>query len=105
MAELIKDMKLKSGKIIKAGTICKVEPKGDIYAVITAFDVGGKNLKIGILSIKLGKYFDDFINVDEKEIEAACQDEVVPSLRGFDVEPDGHDEEGWPSILLAAGII
>lgn len=40
-------------------------------------------------------------------LEAASSDSVVPSLceDGCEVEPDGRCEHGYPSVLLAAGLI
>lgn len=45
---------------------------------------------------------------DEYELlEAAASDSVCPSVceEGCQVEPDGRCEHGYPSVLLAAGLI
>jgi hypothetical protein len=34
-----------------------------------------------------------------------CMDSIVDSIGGCQVEPDGYDEEGFPSWLLALGLI
>ena len=43
---------------------------------------------------------------DEEEIiEVYGYEDTVPSMTEADVEPDGHDQYGFPSVLLATGNI
>lgn len=37
-----------------------------------------------------------------EKLAAEC---VVPAVDGCKVEPDGYCEHGWPSALVAAGVI
>lgn len=50
-------------------------------------------------------HFEDFIEITYDVIEEAIMDGVCPSLIGQSVEPDGWDLYGFPSILLAMGLM
>ena len=52
---------------------------------------------------KLPTLFTDFHQISEDELETACMDGFCPSISGQDVEPDGHDEHGFPSWLIIMG--
>lgn len=103
-----KELKTKDGRVYAKGTSFDVNmidvPYKDCFA--TANPMNGDK-PITMRAIKLGKYFDKFIQVDiGKMIEEEEMDSCVcPSLTGKRVEPDGHDEYGFPSVLLAAGYI
>lgn len=56
-------------------------------------------------STKLYKWFGEFEPFGANELQEAVRDNLCPSLLGVDVEPDGWDSEGFPSILLAAGLV
>lgn len=99
-----KPIRLKSGGRIEAGTefiigvrrenpriaqlVTKAHPK-DIY----------------ISSAILHQYFDEFDSFGDSELQQAMMDGRCPSLTGEDVEPDGWDSHGFPSILMAVGIV
>jgi len=57
-----------------------------------------------VRSSQLYKWFDEFISFGMDDLEEAVCDCVCPSLTGDNVEPDGWDSNGMPSILLAAGL-
>lgn len=57
-----------------------------------------------VRSTSLNKWFDEFIEISQNDLELAVYDCECPSLLGDNVEPDGWDSEGMPSILLACGI-
>ncbi len=58
-----------------------------------------------IRSANLWRYFDEFIQVTDDLIEEGISDSVCESLTGERVEPDGWDSEGFPSVLLACGLM
>jgi hypothetical protein len=95
------DIKLKNGNIISAGTSIDVTAL-EYSAKLTLLD--GREIKIPFRN--LHKYFDEF--TEEPDIEVLTDwsnDGGCESLRGEWVEPDGQDEEGFPSWLLALGLI
>jgi len=81
--------------------IVEVDRTNPRLAIIENYD--GETRKVQ--SVNLHKWFDDFISFGDDDIEAAICDGICPSLTGDQVEPDGWDSEGFPSILLAAGLI
>ncbi len=99
--------KLSSPLILKDGTNfpkgasfnVKVNKDKPTVAILTA--ASGREIKIR--SIGLSRYFKEFDkpNFNSEEM----MDSIVPSLTGESVEPDGWDEHGFPSMLLAAGMI
>lgn len=54
---------------------------------------------------KLHYYFNEFEKVTMEELQEAVNDGVCQSICGETVEPDGYDEHGSPSWLLAMGLI
>jgi len=58
-----------------------------------------------VRSAHLYKWFNEFIKFNMDDLEEAVCDGSCPSLTGDNVEPDGWDCKGMPSILLAAGIM
>lgn len=48
------------------------------------------------------KYSDEFISWDDDDLSRAVLDGPCPSLTGEDIEPDGKDCHGFPSIILAS---
>lgn len=49
--------------------------------------------------------FEEAAELTARAIEDSCFSSVVESLSGESVEPDGHDQYGFPSILIAAGMV
>lgn len=100
-ANLKKSVTLKSGKTFAAGTEFEVTPgKNPRYAILRA---GNEVYKIQ--SIKLPELFSEFVDPTIDQITEMASMGYSVSLVGEEIELDGIDCEGWPSILLARGII
>lgn len=101
---LKKDLKLKSGEIFPKGSpyFIKVDSNKPVLAYLTD-PISGR--MIMIRSINLHKYFAGFVSPLAEMMDPDFDDCIVPSLTGENVEPDGWDEKGFPSILLAIGYI
>jgi hypothetical protein len=96
-------IKLANGEAIPAGTEIHitVEKKRPTFAELFYTPVG----VVRISCANLHLYFNDFVNPTEDIIMEALCDAVCPSIFcGYDVEPDGWDVEGFPSVLLALGM-
>ena len=65
--------------------------------------IGGKTVLFNTPS--LHKYFTDFEEYTLSDAETAMMDGACPSVTGQEVEPDGWDEHGMPSILMAFGFV
>jgi len=93
----------KSGILFKKGDPVEVIPPDELkpWLSFAVFD----GCKLAINTLKLGKYFDGFDTFCDQDFEEAAMDCVSPSVTGETVEPDGWDSQGFPSILLAAGLI
>jgi len=102
--KLIQPLKLKSGAEFPIGTPVSVYPHlNDVHAQLF---VDGSFEPIIIRIVHLFRYFPEFIEVSPESIDEAMMDGECPSMTGeTGIEPDGHDSDGWPSILAAAGII
>lgn len=99
-----RSIKLANDQIVPAGVEVHiiVERTRPTFAQLFYRPVGD----IRINCANLHHYFNDFIKPTEEIISEACFDGVCPSIFcGYDVEPDGFDEEGFPSVLLAMGMI
>jgi len=99
---LIHSLKLKSGAEFPIGTPVSVFPhENDIHAHLI-IDSEPYILRM----VKLFHYFAEFIEVTPEALDKAMMDGECPSMTGeTGIEPDGHDSDGWPSILAASGII
>ena len=95
----------KNGEVWKAGQpiFVKVEKEYPHVALINQAD-DLDNIK-KVKSEHLYMYINDFVMITMDALETATFDSVCPSLLGYDVEPDGWDEYGFPSILQATCII
>lgn len=99
-----REIKLANGNAVPAGTMVNifVEKKRPTFAEFFYQPVGA----IRISCANLHNYFNDFINPTDEVLMEAVMDGVCPSIySGYDVEPDGWDEEGFPSVLLAMGLV
>lgn len=101
---------LKRDLTVKSGTIY---PKGGEYEIIpptkdrpeiafVAVDVG-KQIQIPINL--LYKYFYQFQKTEMSDLEDGVYDSVTHTVTGEPVEPDGWDCHGFPSPLIAMGMI
>ena len=102
--QLINPLKLKSGVEFPSGTPVSVYPHlNDVHAQLF---VDGSFEPITIRLINLYRYFPEFMEVTQEAIDEAMMDGECPSMTGeTGIEPDGHDSDGWPSILAAARIL
>jgi hypothetical protein len=59
--------------------------------------------RVKVSTIAKNYGYDDVLEFLQEE----CDDSVVPACcsEGCEVEPDGHCEHGFPSVLLALGMI
>lgn len=96
-----KEIKFKSGDIIPAGTEVVILP------IRNATE--RRSHPFRCLVLHNGKeYSTSYTSVieppSEDEVEDMMFDSIVPSIGGYDVEPDGYDPDGFPSWLLALGL-
>ena len=98
-------IKLKDGRTFSQGTAFDVvpSPTRPDFGALCFPRPDGAAFKIPYT--RLPKLFEDFHAVTEAEIETALMDYYCPSITGADVEPDGHDQHGFPSWLLALAMI
>jgi hypothetical protein len=102
--KLKKQMILKDGTTYAKGTMFEIKPPSeDKPSVAIIVDPAGREIRVG--SASLYKKFSGFENPTAAMSDPDFDSCVVPSLKGEMVEPDGWDENGWPSILLAIGMI
>ena len=92
-------MKLKDGTVIPKGTKCEIswEPDKATQCLVT---VNGRPIRIA--TRKLPNYFNSIEACPDLEELEDC---IVQSIYGENVEPDGWDEDGSPSWLLALNMI
>lgn len=74
-------------------TRCRVTPANRI------------GVTIGLPYFKLAKMVYEVEAPTMEELQEWVYDSVCNSINGETVEPDGYDEEGFPSWLLALGMI
>lgn len=100
---LLRDVQLKDGRQFKKGSPCSVN-FGEESARVCEIHVGTESYRALIRNLP--------ITVSGlppppsmEEMEEWSRDGVARSVLGEDVEPDGYDEHGSPSWLLAYGYI
>jgi hypothetical protein len=101
---LRRDMILKSGRTFKKGDEYEIIPptkQQPCYAFM-AVDV---DLQIPISINKLYRYFYQFQESTMSDLEDGVYDSVTHTVTGEPVEPDGWDQYGFPSPLIAMGMI
>jgi hypothetical protein len=98
-----KSATLKSGLIIPKGTKATIQMDPNNPMIV---HLSGAGFDFKSRSASLHKYFPGFVNpyeiIGDPDEFDSC---IVPSLTGEDVEPDGYDDKGFPSVLLALGMI
>ncbi len=106
-----KELKTKGGRVYPAGTEFNVNmpdavdgQRNDAFAFADPMN-GEKPIRIR--TIVLGNYFKGFIKVTMAKIENYMENggSICKSMTGEEVEPDGEDEHGFPSVLRAAGYV
>ena len=90
-----KSFKLKSGEIVSAGLPVTFDSSQNTICFVHG--AGETPYKIRITSA--------FVPPSMEELEEQVNDGVCDSILGEQVEPDGTDEYGSPSWLLALGMI
>ena len=103
-SRLSRTLKLKDGTVYSVGTEFNIMPLStNPDRGICLIDQKGR--EISLKATSAGIYFEhDFVQINQDAIDEAIMDGGCPSLIGDTVEPDGHDEHGFPSILLACGL-
>lgn len=99
-----KAIKFKDGTSWKEGTEVIIEVPRDNPSMALLTRTSDMQVR-KIHSLNLSSYFEEFEPFGMSDVEEAMMDSVCPSLTGDSVEPDGWDSEGFPSILLASGLI
>lgn len=95
--KLYKNISLKSGEVLKRGSEVRLVPhhkEGDRLCVAL---INGKEHVLRWSSVIRPPSMECLMR---QEMDGVCD-----SIRGCRVEPDGHDEQGYPSWLLALGVI
>jgi hypothetical protein len=95
------EIKMKNGVVIPAGAECSVKPSESPMRAI----LGYQGQEYRVRSLQLWKYFAGFKKPALKYLDPEYDFAIVPSLMGENVEPDGFDSHGWPSVMMAAGLI
>lgn len=91
---------------IEAGTLCVIRFNQDRPDICTVHPANRLDVSIPLASARLPSIFDEIEPApDEDELEELVVDSVCPSVFGDEVEPDGWDQDGSPSWLLALGLI
>lgn len=95
-------VKTKSGSIYPAGTSFDIQMVGPVAVAIPS-----QGQAVRVRPLLLHKYFNGFIKVNPDKIAQKYENDasVVRSLTGARVEPDGCDEHGFPSVLVACGYV
>ena len=98
-----KQVTLKSGVVLSVGTEVSVyiDKSTPWIAQITSPETGEFKTK----SKNLQYFLSDFVGFGMDDLQSAVFGDDCMSLLGDWVEPDGWDSEGFPSILLACGLV
>lgn len=91
-----REIKLKSGEVIPQGTLLEIKPSDSNSACIANWN--GKELKLRYSAVKKAPS----LRTIQRWVIFDC---VAKSIAGKRVEPDGHDEFGFPAWSLALGVI
>lgn len=104
MKEKLKtELKLKDGSVFSKKQSFEIKVNQSVPTIAVLTSESGRDIKIR--SVVLHKYFNGFVNPSEELGDPDFDACIVSSLTGEDVEPDGWDEKGFPSILLALGMM
>ena len=98
------ELKLRDGTVLQKGDIYEVIPpvREAPWESFIALDI---DKQVRINTTKLGRCFKEFEIITMGKLQEAVMDGVCQSMTGCDVEPDGWDRHGFPSMLLAMGMI
>lgn len=95
--KLPREIKLKNGSTIPVGAVVDVLPDQKHPDRICKVAYDGTVYRLRYTSV--------FKQPNMHTIESAVCDGVCESILGQTVEPDGYDDHGFPSWLLALGVI
>jgi hypothetical protein len=95
-----RELTLKSGLVIPAGSIIEVTVEKYNPTVATIVHDGGQ---FKAKTATLAGISNAFIKPTQAMLDAAINDSMCKSMTGARVEIDGWDEKGMPSVLLALG--
>jgi hypothetical protein len=93
--KLYKDIPLKDGTILMKGSLVSVEPVN--YRACKITFPSGESHQVRYTSV--------FKPPSMKCLNEWLMDEGCETIIGNTVEPDGYDDQGFPSWLLALGLI
>jgi hypothetical protein len=94
---LIKDIPLKSGIVLKKGSIAEVRS-------LVPDSLQSCQVTINNESYRL-RYTSVFKSPSMNQLEKWTYDDIVKTPAGSKVEPDGYDQYNFPSWLLVLGMI
>jgi hypothetical protein len=101
-----REIKFKNGLVIPVGTnLTLTFTTGQTVANLTGGAAGGVPVTMKLRCSSLPRYFTKFKVPSLKTMEKWSDDGVAKSMLGQRVEPDGYDDAGSPSWMLAMGII
>ena len=100
-----KDIKLKSGEVIKKGTPVDSIVHNLVYGV-SMVKFFGRDKPLKLPTAALYRFVTGFRKPPgQKALERMVFDSVAKSITGKTVEPDGVASDGSPSWLLVLGLI
>ena len=106
MKSTIKEIKLKDGTVFPVGTECEISFVGNgSPSAILRVSSNGEAREFKVSCANLSKYFKGFKVPSMASLERYSDEGICKSVLGKTVEPDGWDDEGSPSWLLALGLI
>jgi hypothetical protein len=109
--EIINDkleIRMKDGFVLPRGTRLRLTFFNKPYVCHIQEVIARPNSNWPIWTLRitsLPRYCSDFVAPTLEELEEQAADGIVDSVAGYGVEPDGYDQEGSPSWMLALGLI
>lgn len=101
-----KEIRLRSGAVIEQGTDVIISiPRDQPHRAKVYYSKEEPEKFFICSSLSLYKYFMEFIEITHETLADSFYDSLCPSLLGDEVEPDGYDPHGFPSVLRAALMI
>lgn len=102
---LIKTIQFKDGSEWKEGTPVIVSVPDKMKPWRACLVNEDTKVEMTVRSYNLWRWIDGFIEPTDEMLQEAVMDGECVSLTGDWVEPDGWDSNGFPSILLVAGLL
>src|SRR5271157_2881889 len=95
--KLYREIKMKNGSLLPKNAFVDVSPDTKHPNYICQVTYEGAIYRLRYTSV--------FKTPSMGAIESAICDGICESIGGYNVEPDGYDSKGFPSWLLALGMI